>query len=168
MASSFTASCCTVCPASFHCVRHYGFLANGCRRVRLAKTRELLPGTKPASAETGSTAPPYRHGLPGSTRRFAPVVAATCASPQRCRAGGPARYGADLIHHEHQALGKHRTWHRHRISTGRRNDALCLPRCRTTRRVAASVSSRTCSDAGLPCIIPIRSRRRRRRNIPLL
>jgi len=29
-------------PDGFHRIRHYGFLANGCRRARLATIRQLL------------------------------------------------------------------------------------------------------------------------------
>ena len=99
-------------------------------------------------------APLYRHDLSGSTRQHAPVVAASCASLQHCHADGPGHCGAGPIHHEHRALSKHQTWQRHRTSTGRCDDALCLPWCRTTRPVVASACSGTCSDADLPRVTP--------------
>ena len=45
-------------PDGFHRIRHYGFLANGCRRARLATIRQLLILTKPTvtvAAEVGET-----------------------------------------------------------------------------------------------------------------
>ena len=36
-------------PNGFHRIRHYGFLANGCRRARLAIIRQLLVAMKPPS-----------------------------------------------------------------------------------------------------------------------
>ena len=40
-------------PDGFHRIRHYGFLANGCRRTRLARIRQLLVKAKPAWTSAG-------------------------------------------------------------------------------------------------------------------
>lgn len=40
-------------PDGFHRIRHYGFLANGCRRARLATIRKLLGPPNPTAAITG-------------------------------------------------------------------------------------------------------------------
>ena len=76
-------------PDGFHRIRHYGFLANGCRRARLALIRQLLAvKTDP----TDAAAKPAK-ALP----RFIPAICPCCggvlritATLPRCRAG-PSR-----------------------------------------------------------------------------
>ena len=77
-------------PDGFHRIRHYGFLANGCRRARLGIIRQLLAETKPASiAATGDINKP----LP----RFDPTACPCCGGLLRITATlprertGPAR-----------------------------------------------------------------------------
>ena len=41
-------------PDGFHRIRHYGFLANGCRRTRLAAIRQSLAKANPAPVSAGS------------------------------------------------------------------------------------------------------------------
>jgi hypothetical protein len=77
-------------PDGFHRIRHYGFLANGCRRARLATIRQLLIPTTPAPivARSESVRP-----LP----RFDPSVCPCCGGILRITAtltrlrNGPAR-----------------------------------------------------------------------------
>lgn len=58
-------------PDGFHRIRHYGFLANGCRRARLAIIRQRLVATEPTpTAAAGETTRP----LP----RFDPTVCPCC------------------------------------------------------------------------------------------
>ena len=77
-------------PDGFHRIRHYGFLANGCRRVRLATIRKLLPNTKAAHAETGGTAV--------STRpvRFDPTACPCCGGSLRITTALPRRWTGPL------------------------------------------------------------------------
>jgi len=70
-------------PDGFHRIRHYGFLANGCRRIRLATIRQLLPDTKLPPAETGDIATPARPG------RFDPTVCPCCGGVLRITATVP-------------------------------------------------------------------------------
>ncbi len=77
-------------PDGFHRIRHYGFLANGCRRARLAIIRQLLIPTMPAPiVATSESARP----LP----RFDPSVCPCCGGILRITATltrlrtGPAR-----------------------------------------------------------------------------
>ena len=44
-------------PDGFHRIRHYGFLANGCRRARLATIRPLLAAIAPITIDNEKTAP---------------------------------------------------------------------------------------------------------------
>jgi Putative transposase/Transposase zinc-binding domain len=76
-------------PDGFHRIRHYGFLANGCRRARLAIIRQLLMATQPAPTAEADNAirPP---------RRFDPTVCPCCggilrvtATLPRSRTGSP-------------------------------------------------------------------------------
>lgn len=77
-------------PDGFHRIRHYGFLANGCRRARLAIIRQLLVPTTPAPiVATGESARPLQ--------RFDPSVCPCCGGILRITAMltqlriGPAR-----------------------------------------------------------------------------
>lgn len=81
-------------PDGFHRIRHYGFLANGCRRARLATIQQLLIPTTPAPivAISLSVRP-----LP----RFDPSVCPCCGGILRITAtltrlrNGPARPQSD-------------------------------------------------------------------------
>jgi hypothetical protein len=55
-----------VLPDGFHRMRHFGFLANGHRRARIALCRTLIPPSDPAPCEPGSTAQP-RHSSSART-----------------------------------------------------------------------------------------------------
>jgi hypothetical protein len=69
-------------PDGFHRIRHYGFLANGCRRTRLAIIRQLLVAMKPPStAAAGEVTRP----LP----RFDPTVCPCCGGILRITATLP-------------------------------------------------------------------------------
>jgi len=69
-------------PDGFHRIRHYGFLANGCRRARLAIIRQALIATKPTrAAPAGETTKP----LP----RFDPTVCPCCGGTLRITATLP-------------------------------------------------------------------------------
>jgi hypothetical protein len=55
-----------VLPDGFQRIRHYGFLANGHRRAKLAAIRRLLAVPPPPTASTGSDEPTAREpGEPG-------------------------------------------------------------------------------------------------------
>jgi hypothetical protein len=60
-------------PDGFHRIRHYGFLANGCRRARLATIRQLLPVSERVFGEPTDAAPRVAR-LP----RFDPTVCPCC------------------------------------------------------------------------------------------
>lgn len=64
-------------PDNFHRIRHYGFLANGCRRARLATIRPLLPAAIPAAPDDERAAP--RRQVP----RFDPTVCPCCGGTLR-------------------------------------------------------------------------------------
>ena len=65
-------------PDGFHRIRHYGFLANGCRRTRLARIRLLLEA-RPAPVSTGSEIiQPLRQ-----LHRFDPAVCPCCGGALR-------------------------------------------------------------------------------------
>ena len=64
-------------PDGFHRIRHYGFLANGCRRARLATIRPLLVAIAPINIENESAAP--RRQLPG----FDPTACPCCGGTLR-------------------------------------------------------------------------------------
>lgn len=69
-------------PDGFHRIRHYGFLANGCRRTRIATIRQLLATTKPEpTAATGETT--------SSFPRFDPTVCPCCGGFLRVTATLP-------------------------------------------------------------------------------
>lgn len=59
-------------PDGFHRIRHYGFLANGCRRARLATIRQLLPAAAPLPEQAGDTA------APAMPNRFDPAICPCC------------------------------------------------------------------------------------------
>lgn len=62
---------------------HYGFLANGCRRARLATIRRLLPGTRAAPVEPATISILARSG------RFDPTVCPCCGGALRITAALP-------------------------------------------------------------------------------
>jgi len=69
-------------PDGFHRIRHYGFLANGCRRARLAIIRQRLVATEPTpTAAAGEATRP----LP----RFDPTVCPCCGGIPRITATLP-------------------------------------------------------------------------------
>jgi hypothetical protein len=80
-------------PDGFHRIRHYGFLANGCRRARLATIRPLLAGAMPATVDSESAAP--RRQLPGFDPTACPCcggtlrIVATFPRDPACRARAP-------------------------------------------------------------------------------
>ena len=66
-------------PDGFHRIRHYGFLANGCRRARLVIIRHLLAAANPsADSADCQGVPPFRR-LP----RFDPTVCPCCGGTLR-------------------------------------------------------------------------------------
>ena len=72
-------------PDGFHRIRHYGFLANGCRRTRLAIIRQRLMATKPVpTPAAGEAATPLL--------RFDPSVCPCCGGILRITAMLP-RWG---------------------------------------------------------------------------
>ncbi len=71
-------------PDGFHRIRHYGFLANGCRRARLAKIRQLLPVSEGVFGEPADDAPRVAR-LP----RFDPTVCPCCGGTLRITAALP-------------------------------------------------------------------------------
>lgn len=71
-------------PDGFHRIRHYGFLANGCRRARLATIRQLLPVTKGEFGEPTDDAP-----LVARLSRFDPTVCPCCGGALRITATLP-------------------------------------------------------------------------------
>lgn len=70
-------------PDGFHRIRHYGFLANGCRRSRLATIRRLLPGVRAAPVEPAAISILARSG------RFDPIVCPCCGGALRITAALP-------------------------------------------------------------------------------
>jgi hypothetical protein len=71
-------------PDGFHRIRHYGFLANGCRRARLATIRQLLPVTKREFGEPTDDAP-----IVSELPRFDPTVCPCCGGALRITATLP-------------------------------------------------------------------------------
>ena len=69
-------------PDGFHRIRHYGFLANGCRRTRLATIRQLLAEATPAPVSAGSEIIRPLRQLP----RFDPTVCPCCGGALRITA----------------------------------------------------------------------------------
>jgi len=70
-------------PDGFHRIRHYGFLANGCRRSRLAIIRQRLVTTEPTPAAAAGEA--TTRPLP----RFDPTVCPCCGGVLRITATLP-------------------------------------------------------------------------------
>ena len=69
-------------PDGFHRIRHYGFLANGCRRARLVTIRQLLAAANPVTDKADSEdipSLPQRH-------RFDPTVCPCCGGTLRITA----------------------------------------------------------------------------------
>ena len=93
-------------PDGFHCIRQYGFLANGCRRARLATIRQLLPVTKGEFGEPTDDAP-----LIARLQRFDPTVCpccgAPCRSPRHYCAGERRPFDCGLIRHEQEPRSQH-------------------------------------------------------------
>jgi hypothetical protein len=71
-------------PDGFHRIRHYGFLANGCRRARLATIRQLLPVTEGEFGEPTDDA-----SLVARLPRFDPTVCPCCGGALRITATLP-------------------------------------------------------------------------------
>jgi hypothetical protein len=68
-------------PDGFHRIRHYGFLANGCRRARVATIRQLLPEPNaPRAVDDEATAAP---ATTESRPRFDPTVCPCCGGRLR-------------------------------------------------------------------------------------
>ena len=77
-------------PDGFHRIRHYGFLANGCRRARLTTIRKLLPRTKAVSPETGDIAPV------APSARFNPAACPCCGGILRITTALPRQWTGPL------------------------------------------------------------------------
>jgi hypothetical protein len=69
-------------PDGFHRIRHYGFLANGCRRARLVIIRHLLAAANPSTASANRESIPLFRRLP----RFDPTVCPCCGGTLRIAA----------------------------------------------------------------------------------
>ena len=72
-------------PDGFHRIRHYGFLANGCRRTRLAAIRQVLAKATGAPVSAGSEVIQPLRQLP----RFDPTVCPCCGGVLRITATLP-------------------------------------------------------------------------------
>lgn len=68
-------------PDGFHRIRHYGFLANGCRRARLTIIRGLLAEAVPAAARAKR-----EHAMPLARPAFDPAVCPCCGGMLRITA----------------------------------------------------------------------------------
>lgn len=71
-------------PDGFHRIRHYGLLANGCRRARLAVIRQLLVAMKPSSTAAAGECEVAR-----PPPRFDPTVCPCCGGVLRITATLP-------------------------------------------------------------------------------
>jgi hypothetical protein len=69
-------------PDGFHRIRHYGFLANGCRRTRLVTIRQLLAAATPATDKVDCEDMPSLRQRP----RFDPTVCPCCGGALRVTA----------------------------------------------------------------------------------
>lgn len=107
-------------PDGFHRIRHYGFLANGCRRTRLAIIRQLLVAMKLAPTATAARPPGRSRAL---TQPSVPAVAAFCASPPHCRDGAAGRHDRSRIPHDDRMSPLHRS----AASRHQRRRTLCPP-----------------------------------------
>ncbi|MER8541352.1 hypothetical protein NKH17_18090 [Mesorhizobium sp. M1334] len=121
-------------PDSFHGIRHYGFIANGCRRTRCAIIRLLLVAMKPApTAASGETTRP----LP----RFDPTVCPCCGGILRITATlprrTPGRHDRSRIPHDDRMSPQHRSWQRRGISVDGRNNPhiVIFPTSPKSRRI---------------------------------
>ena len=74
-------------PDGFHRIRHYGFLANGCRRTRLARIRQMLVAPKSALAAGGDETIQPLHQRPP----FDPTLCPCCGGTLRITAMLPRR-----------------------------------------------------------------------------
>ena len=54
-----------VLPGGFHRIRHYGFLANGCRKANLARARRLLGQAPAAGVQASNAGADNHHAKPG-------------------------------------------------------------------------------------------------------
>jgi hypothetical protein len=88
-------------PDGFHRIRHYGFLANGCRRARLTTIRQLLPVTEGKFGEPTGDAT-----LVARLPRFDPIVCPCCGAPcgssRHYRAGERRPFDCGLIRHDQE------------------------------------------------------------------
>lgn len=78
-------------PDGFHRIRHYGFLANGCRRARLASIRQLLIPMEPiatVAAEVGDATKRLPHFDPTRCPCCGGILRVTATLP-RWRTGQP-------------------------------------------------------------------------------
>ncbi|WP_409592368.1 transposase [Sphingobium sp.] len=78
-------------PDGFHRIRHYGFLANGCRRARLATIRQFLIPTEPiatVAAEVGDASKRLPHFDPTQCPCCGGILRVTATLP-RWRTGQP-------------------------------------------------------------------------------
>lgn len=69
-------------PDGFHRIRHYGFLANGCRRARLVTIRQLLAAANPATGKADCEDIPSLRQIP----RFDPTACPCCGGILRITA----------------------------------------------------------------------------------
>lgn len=88
-------------PDGFHRIRHYGFLANGCRKARLAMIRRLLPPPQATNAE-----PTVIAAINGGARLTRPSVRAAVvryALSLPCHGSGTGTLNPVRILHEPSA-----------------------------------------------------------------
>ena len=71
-------------PDGFHRIRHYGFLANGCRKIRLATIRLLLPPPKAVAGEPAAAV-----ASPKTRPLFDPTVCPCCGGVIRIISAQP-------------------------------------------------------------------------------
>lgn len=85
-------------PDGFHRIRHYGFLANGCRRARVATIRQLLPEPNaPRAVDHQTTADKEPVAALATTRSrplFDPTVCPCCGGQLRIVSALPAMRNA--------------------------------------------------------------------------
>ena len=83
-----------VLPDGFQRIRHYGFLANGHRKAKLALIRKLLDAAPPVAQHAAETPPGE------------PAAATTGATPPCPRCGGPMRVIEALADPRRRAQGQ--------------------------------------------------------------